>query len=210
MIQFIQLEKLTVFLATLAPLIDEYKAGNFAFPVKAMDWLQQAEDLMSSLRLPEGAEMSSLRAMILKAGDTAKDDAGHRTRSSIRRDCNAAAADVLSRAEGIMRSRIAAAEDRLAHFEEKLCEALTAAALVNAIPQPPSHPRQVWLRQVWDSISQHQSIRPTTVYLATSLFAADRLYLLDKVTNRLFENDMSVMNSAPKSQALTASPALKD
>lgn len=61
MILFVQVEKITEFLATLSPLIDEYKAGNYAFAVRAIDWFQGAEDLMSSLRLPEGAEMSSLR-----------------------------------------------------------------------------------------------------------------------------------------------------
>ena len=194
MVLIIQLEKIRDFLASLSKLMDEYKMGNYAFPIKSIEWLEEAEKIMSTLRLPEGAEMSTLRAQILKAGDIAKDDDGNRTRSSIRRACNAAAADSLTRAESILRNRILQAEDKLAHFEEKLCEALTAAVLVDCFTMPPQTPRQTWLNQVWFELSQHASIKPTTVYLATSLLAADRLYLLDKVMNRLFENEMNVVS----------------
>lgn len=203
MILFVQVEKITEFLATLSPLIDEYKAGNYAFAVRAIDWLQGAEDLMSSLRLPEGAEMSSLRGQILKAGDIAKDDEGRRTRAAIRRSCNAAAADALERAECILRRRVVEADEKLQHFEEKLSEAVTAAVLVEAFPYPPVAPRQAWLEQVWSGLSRHQSIRPTTIYLATSLLASDRLYLLDRIMNRLFQSSASVMASKPASGGST-------
>ncbi|GAA4903554.1 hypothetical protein [Ferrimonas pelagia] len=196
MILCIQLEKITEYLKTLAPLIDRYKAGDYGFTVKAIDWLEATEKLMSELRLPEGAELSALRAQILKAGDLAQDDEGKRSRSAIRRACSAAAADALQRAEQILRHRQGAAEDKLQHFEDKLCEAVTAAVLVDAVPTPPTTPRTLWLQQAWTALSQHQSIRPTTVYLATSLFSADRMFLLDRVMNRLFEKELSVHQSA--------------
>lgn len=207
MILFMQVEKISDFLSTLSPLIDEYKAGNYAFAVRAIDWLQAAENLMSSLRLPEGAEMSSLRAQILKAGDIAKDDEGRRTRSAIRRSCNAAAADALERAESILRRRIVEAEEKLQHFEDKLSEAVTAAVLVEAFPYPPQEPRQMWLEQVWAGLTRHQSIRPTTIYLATSLLASDRLFILDRIMNRLFQSSTAVMAPRPVDDGMDMSKA---
>ncbi|MCW8875513.1 MAG: hypothetical protein OQJ89_06265 [Kangiellaceae bacterium] len=197
MILSIQIEKISDFLATLSPLMDMYKDGNYSFASRAIDWLEEAEKLMSSLRLKEGAEMSSLRAQILKAGDIAKDDHGARTRSAIRRACCAAAADSVTRAESILRNRILQAEDKLNHFEEKLCEAVTAAVLVDCFTHSPREPRQQWLMKVWQELSQHNSIRPTTVYLATALLSVDRLYLLDKIMARLYENDAAVIHETP-------------
>ncbi|WP_341504079.1 hypothetical protein [Gallaecimonas sp. GXIMD4217] len=199
MVLFIQVEKLRDFLATMKPLIDAYQQGDYGFSVRALKWLEDAQELMSQLRLPEGGEMSALRGQVLKAGDVAQDDDGRRTRAAIRRACSAAAADALQRAEAVMRSRIQEGEERLGHFEEKLCEALTAATLVDAFPTPPTQPRQLWLQQVWSALSCHQSIRPTTVYLATSLMSSDRLYLLDKIMNRLFQEEMAVIQ--PKTEA---------
>lgn len=187
-------QKIVAHLATLAPLIDAYAHGDYNFVPKVLAWLQETETLMSMLQLPEGAEMSSLRGQIIKAADAAKDEEGRQTRRAIRQAQNVAAADALTRTESLLQARAREAEDHLDHFEEKLVQAITAAGLVNGtIPMPPLSSREKWLRQIWANLNMHEALRPSTMYLASSLSTIDRLFLLDRIMTRLLQTDLPVL-----------------
>lgn len=190
----IRIDKLRDHLAGLGPLIDAYERGDHDFPDKALAWLKQSEDVMASLRLPEGAEMASLRSSITKATDELPDrEEGHRApRHARQRARNAAAANALQRAEGIMGGRILDAEQRLQEYEGKLIEAVVGAVLVDIVPLPPGPQREAWLRQVWKAMAQHAATRPTTIYLASALRAVDRLWLLDEIMARLLDPELPV------------------
>ncbi len=189
MILCVQIDQLSSCLSTLAPLIDRYRNGNPSFPDDTLKWLENAEKTMSLLRLPEGAEMSALRGRILKASDALPADEGRPKRTAVRRARNAAAAEALERAEAILRRRLLDAEERLRHFEDKLCEGMTAFLLQNALPgRTLAH--QVWLNQIWTSFQKFQATRPLAIYIAASLSEADRSYILDRVVARVAENEL--------------------
>lgn len=142
---------------------------------------------MSALRLPEGAELSVLRGRIIQVQDRiVRTDPGQSLRSQVRRGRNTAAAEALGRAEEILRRRVQAAEERLKHFEDKLCEGVTAFLLQNKLPEETSGGlRQSWLNQVWNEFKQFQPTRPLALYLHTALPSVDRLYLLDAILSRM-------------------------
>lgn len=180
-----QIAKITGCLGALPSLMDRYQRGEVGFPDYVLKWLEEVERTMSALQLPDGAEMSSLRGRILKAAD-ALPTAGvaKPSRSAVRRARNASAAEALDRAEAVLRGRLAAAEERLNLFEDKLCEGMTAFLLQNTLPDKES-PHQNWLLLVWNGFARFQATRPLALYLAASLSQADRLYILDRVLSRV-------------------------
>lgn len=188
MILCVQIENIRVCLNSFAPLMDRYQRGEVNFPDDALKWLEEAEKTMSALRLPDGAEMSSLRGRILKAADALATDDAKPPRSAVRRARNAAAADALDRAEAILRNRLLTAEERLKLFEDKLCEGMTAFLLQNLLPDTVA-PHQTWLLLVWDRLRQFQATRPLTLYLAVSLSQVDRSFILDRVLSRSATSD---------------------
>lgn len=189
----IRLERLDAKLREISGLIDLYTNRDPTFPARVMLWLDSVEKVMSELRLPEGAELSVFRGNILKAEDTARSDEGKQTRRAMSQARNAAACEALESAERLMLERVREAEERLTHFENKLVEATTAAALLRIIPRRGPESREIWLRGIWGALVARQEIRPTTVYLAAALKSVDRLYVLDRVMNRLTEQDLPVL-----------------
>lgn len=180
---FLRIEKLGGHLATLKDLMDDYQRRNPRFVDAALEWLTAAEKQMSELRLPQGSEMSALRSRILRVAD-AMPATEERRRTEIRRAQNATATEALERAEDVLRRIVIEAEDRLDRFEERLAEGITRAMMRGAIP-PRSPNWMGWLREVWLGLAQCSETRELTVYLAASLPAPDRLYLLDRVLGRL-------------------------
>lgn len=179
-----EVQKLSQELETLGPLMDLYQAGDYAFPEHSLKWLADAEKTLSSLRVPEGAELATLRGRILKVADTFAATEGQGKRSQLQRARNAAAADALDRAETILRNRLLTAEERLRLFEEKLCEGMTALLLQTSLPEK-CKPRNEWLNRVWDLLRTQPPTRPLATYLAASLGTIDRSYLLHRVLCRL-------------------------
>lgn len=183
MILAVNIEKLTSHLSTLAPLIDKYQFGEPSFADDALKWLEEAEKIMSQLRLPEGSEMSALRSRIIRATDVSTLD-NKSTRSHLRKARNAAAAEALDRAESIMRGRLLTSEERLKFFEEKLCEGMTALLLQTPLPEKRGSYME-WLNLVWNTLKQEQSTRPLTLYITASLTPFDRSLILDRVLSRV-------------------------
>jgi hypothetical protein len=202
MILCVQIDKLGSCLSTLAPLMDRYQNGKPGFPDDTLKWLEDAEKTMSMLRLPDGAEMSALRGRILKAPDALPADDGRPKRAAVQRARNAAAAEALERAEAILRRRLLDAEERLRHFEDKLCEGITAFLLQNSLPEKTSQ-HQVWLNKIWTRFKQFQATRPLAIYIAASLAQVDRCYILDRVLTRAAENDLEPSSNEAVSNSET-------
>ena len=189
MILCVQIDKLGSCLSTLAPLMDHYQNGKPGFADDTLRWLEDAEKTMSTLRLPDGAEMSALRGRILKASDALPADDGRPKRRAVQRARNAAAAEALERAEAILRRRLLDAEERLRHFEDKLCEGITAFLLQNSLTERTSS-HQAWLNQIWTRFKESQATRPLAIYMAASLSQVDRSYILDRVMSRVAQNEL--------------------
>ena len=181
-----QIERLRPQLDKLSPLVAAYRAADFAFPEMAIKWLEESEKLLASVHAPGSSEIATLKGGIVKAEDALRDAEEKPSRSRVRSARNAAAMDALTRGEEILRAPLSEAEGRLKHFEEKLCEGMTALALQVALPMPVS-PRTAWLNSVWGLLNEQPPTRPLALSLATSLSMVDRLFILDNVLCRLLE-----------------------
>jgi hypothetical protein len=184
MILSVQIEKLSPHMQALALLMDAYQKGDPGFPDGALKWLGEVEKTMSSVRLREGSEISSLRGRILKSADALHTGSEKPPRSQIRSARNVAAAEALERAEEIIRIVTQAGRERLQRFEDKLCEGLTALALLVEIPARGGSTTQ-WLNSVWRLLRTQDSTRPLAIYLGASLSAVDRLFIMEAVLCRM-------------------------
>ncbi|MCX6678716.1 MAG: hypothetical protein NTU95_12360 [Methanothrix sp.] len=194
MILCVQIEKLGSQLSKLAQLMDKYQRGEPSFADDALKWLEESEKTISTLRLPEGSEMSALRGRIIKAASVSSNTEGHSTRGAQRLARGAAAAESLERAEAIMRGRLHSSEERLRLFEEKLCEGMTALMLQTPLPEK-TLPNMERLKYVWELLREQQSTRPLALYLAASLSPSDRSFILDRVLNRVYNEELGELPS---------------
>lgn len=180
----VQIEKIGPHLQALTPLLDAYQRGDPGFPDDALKWLGEVEKTMASLRLRDGSELSSLRGRIIRAADSLNAGDERPTRSQVKSARNHAAAEALERAEAILRGVTRASEERLQRFEDKLCEGVTALALLVDIPARNGSTVQ-WLEAVWRLMRAQDSTRPLAIYLGASLTTVDRLFLMEAVLGRL-------------------------
>ncbi|MEO5373289.1 MAG: hypothetical protein H7840_03300 [Alphaproteobacteria bacterium] len=179
-----QIERLSPHLKSVSQLMEEYAAGNIAFPELALKWLDDAEKQLASLRVSGSSELATLKGRVLRAADGLHTGDEKPARSKVRSARNVAAMDALQRGEEILRGTVIDAEERLQRFEDKLCEGMTALALQVEIPSR-SIPMTEWLGVVWMLLLENAATRPLATYLATSLSVVDRLFLLDTVLSRL-------------------------
>ncbi|MDX8377625.1 MAG: hypothetical protein R8L53_06335 [Mariprofundales bacterium] len=190
----IQIEKLSCQLIKVTAVIDLYAKNDVSFPFAALKWIEDAEKLMASLRLPDSAQLAILRGKLLAIEDSCNDSDGRKLpRSEIRRAMGAQSAAVLEDGTALLQHRRQLAQDKIDHFSTKLEEAMTAAALSSIIPIPETEPRQAWLELVWRQLAAFQATRPTAVYVSTSLIAIDRLYILDQILTRMMSKQLPVM-----------------
>lgn len=194
MILCVQIEKLGSQLSKLTLLMDKYQRGEPGFADDVLEWLEESEKAMSILRLPEGSEMSVLRGRIMKAAHVSNS-----TRKVQRQARDIAAAESLERAEAIMRGRLHSSEERLQFFEEKLCEGMTALMLQRPLPEK-TLPNMEQLRIVWELLRQEKSTRPLSLYLAASLSPSDRSFILNKVLNRVYHEELGQLPSSESIQ----------
>lgn len=184
MILSMQVEKIAPHMLALAPLFDAYQKGDPGFPDDALKWLSELEKVMASVRLRECSEISSLRGKILKAVDALNIGSEKPPRSQVKSARNVAAAESLERAEEILRSIVQVNEERLQRFEDKLCEGITALALLVELPPRQGSTTQ-WLNSVWHLLKAQDSTRPLYLYLSASLNMVDRLFIMESVLGRL-------------------------
>lgn len=188
----LRVDRLSARLRELGAVVDRYERGDPGFADAAVAWLRGAEEVMGALGMAEAGELAGLRAAIAKATERAAVGDPDRGRQ-VRRSRAAAAAESLERASAILQPLVAEAEGRLRHFEQRLIEAITAGALVGLLDDPAGRSREVWLRAIWARLAEHPATRPTALYLAAALRAADRLVVLERIVDRLSDAELPVL-----------------
>lgn len=189
----VQIGKLRPNLDQLPTLLDLYQRGEPRFPDEALAWLSDVEKTMASVRVRNVSEFPVLRGRILKAADALHNREEKPSRSLVRSARNVAAAEALERAEEIIRGVITTNEERLQKFEDKLCEGITALALLTPLP-PRIGTTTHWLSQIWRLLRSQDSTRPLATYLGTALSTIDRQFILEAVLSRLLSSQNEDVN----------------
>lgn len=195
MINCIVLAKGEEILSRVNFLINLYQNGDMSFPLKTLRWLEEAEKGMSEMKIPEGAEMSSLRGSIIKVEDKMKAEDKMVKRSEIKAAVNNAAAEAISRTEEILRERMLESEAILKEFQNKLCEGMTAFLLQNEIPQKGVSYNN-WLNLIWNMMCDQQATKPLTLYIKSSLSSFDRYYILNNIMRNVMDEELKNFENA--------------
>lgn len=182
------LESFRSALAAVSGLPDPVQSGDATYLDRVIAWLANTESELARIRRPEAAHLASLRSKLLSAREGYRDPqvAGELTS---RRYLRAVAAVYLGEAESALRSALLMIEDQLRPLRGQFAQLVSAACLLGLLPPlAPGAPREPWLRQTLQSLTQADQTRGMAVFLRTSLAAVDRLYLLDEALLNLNEN----------------------
>ena len=188
MIRVMRAEKLRDCLAALPGVLSRYEAGQLDFTALALDWLSTAETLLREQRVPEATEILTARTRVLASDD--RSQAAGKTGAARRRERALSAVDALCQAESLLRKHLLASEGEVDAYEEKLVEAVTALIVLGHLPPVGELDRQAWAQEVWARLESEEATRPTAVWLSAALAAPDRLFLLDRILQRLRSSRM--------------------
>jgi hypothetical protein len=182
MLNIVNLEEIQGLLLRVPVLIRELDARdpNFAGSVKA--WLTQGEQILTSNRLTVAAQVAALRGVLISAERGAVPSGMAFTkRTTTRTIKDAAAADVLRRAEELMSSAIHADTLRFAEGE-KLTRQIVAVAHRKKLTDAPGvdkHPEI--LKTIWQAMVKDPDLAAATTHLVGLVGPHDVLILLDRM-----------------------------
>lgn len=183
-------------LAQVPSIIDLYAKGEPTLVDRTARWLQETESALTRLRRPEAALMATLRGRLIAAKDGFRDPevGGEMTPRKVVR---AAAAYYLSKAESVLRERIALIDAQLDPIRNQMAQLISACHVTQPIPLVPTDSREQWLRSIWTTLQNNEATRPWHVLLTTTLGLTDRLYLLDELLMNLSAGVVAPVGTAP-------------
>jgi hypothetical protein len=189
-----QAEKLRDCLARLNDVVIRYEMGQLDFAKLALEWLSKAETQLREERLPQASEVLTARTNVIASRERSMEKGIHGT--ARRRAEAIAAIDAICLGETLLRKRLLTLEDEIDAYEDKLVEAVTGLTVLGHLPPMSGIGRNVWTQQVWNALETQEATRPTAVWLSTALATPDRMFLLDRILQRLRSSQLPIMVAA--------------
>lgn len=169
-------------LLELPPLISRYTAGRSAVP-EVLAWMRALEESLARLRSPLAALVAAERGSVVAVRDglRAPDQISSKGSRAQRAQCIAAVA----RIEAALRAEVERVDAQLAPLREKMVQMLAVAASQQPLAVPAPGERAPWLLQLWAELGARPEVAALHAYLAASLAASDRIYLLGGLVDNL-------------------------
>ncbi len=183
MLHIINLEDIQAMLLRVPGLVHELEERDPGFVGSVKAWLTQAEQVLINNRLAVAAEVAVLRGVLISAErGVIPPGMTFSTRTTMRKIKDAAAADVLRKAEELIFSAISADAVRFAEGE-KLTQQIVAVAqrkgLIPVTPCVDKHTER--LKAIWQAMNMDPDLGAVTTHLAGLVGAYDVLILLDRM-----------------------------
>jgi hypothetical protein len=183
MLNIVNLEEIQSLLLRVPALVRNFESRDPGFADSVKRWLTQGETILVNNRLPIAAGVATLRGTLISAERGVLPPGmvfGKRT--TARRIKDAAAAEVLRRAEEVIASAISVDAARLAEGE-KLIRQIVAVAHRKGLLLQVAHAdaRAELLRGLWNGLTRDPDVGAATTHLVGLVGAQDVLILLDRV-----------------------------
>ena len=183
MLNIMNLEEIQSILLRVPVLIRELEARDVSFAGSVKTWLTQGEQTLSNNRLTVAAQVAALRGVLISAERGAiPSGMAFTKRATLRMIKDAAAADVLRKAEELMSSAINADAARFAEGE-KLTRQIVAVAyrkgLTLVAPDVGTHSER--LKTIWQAMTRDPDLVSATTHLIGLVGPHDVLILLDRM-----------------------------
>ena len=176
-------DRLSTLLLQVPPLVERYERRGTDFVPGVKDWLRQAEDSLSAGKMPQAAEIASLRALLISVERGAKPPelSQHPTASPYRFKVDSAAT-VLRSAQAIVSSLMGGTAQTLAEAESLLRKVVTVAGRKGLIvPRGKGVDRRDWVHSVWAEISADDDLGRAVSHVCESLNVDEALAIFDRL-----------------------------
>jgi len=183
MLSFVNLQEIQNLLLRVPALVRDLERREPGFASSVKEWLIECEQILVGNRLPIAAGVAALRGIVISAErGVSPPGLVFNQRLSLRKIKDAAAGDVLRRAEEVIAGAIAADAARFAEGEKLMRQVVAVAerkglVLAEALPEPGS----ARLRTIWQGMTSDPELGPATTRLVGLVGGRDALVLLDRV-----------------------------
>jgi hypothetical protein len=182
MLRIIQLEEIQTLRLGVSPLVDllESRSPDFAGAVK--EWLARVEGVLAANRMPVAGQVAALRGSLIAAErGVVPADTVITGRVTPRKVRDAAASDLLRRADALVAAAVQGDAERVAEGE-RLMRRIVAVARQKGLtpPGPGGFAGQAGLSTAWSALSSDPDIAGAALHLRGLLATDDVLLLLDR------------------------------
>ena len=183
MLDIVNHEEIRRILLLIPQLVDDHERRDPAFPSKVKQWLSEAERVLSGNRMTVAADVAALRSTLIAAErGIVPSGLVIQGRPTRRRTLEAAAVDVLRRAEELVSSSIAADTARFAKAEQLARELVAFAARKGIVRElkATSRPETAQTMEFWKAVVNDKELGPYATQLTASIRAHDLSIVLDR------------------------------
>jgi len=178
-------EALVTHLMALPKVVDRYVQGDAGFADHVQSWLGEAQGTMERFRSPLASLVAIGRSSIQAIADGASSPNLAGRSSSSRKARRATAAAVLARVDDALRAKVAELDAQLNAGSERIAQMLAVANGQIDLKRPEGEVPRTWYRSLWSQLGQIQDLRDAHVFISASFGASDRIYLLERILDRM-------------------------
>lgn len=182
MMRIVNLEEIQEMLLRLPGVVSRLERREADFAAAVREWLVETEKVLSSNRLAAAGEVAALRGTLISAErGAAPAGVNVEGRATPRKIRDAAAADVLRRAESAVSAAVRADAARVGEAERLVYQVVSVAARKGVLPPSPcpeSHTEM--LRAAWALVSGDPDTGAAATHVAGLVGPHDALVLLDR------------------------------
>lgn len=182
MLRTLNLEEIQGTLLRVPGLVDALDRNDAGFSARVRGWLAEVEEVLKNNRLAVAGEVAALRGTLIAAErGTVPSGISVTGRSTPRKLRDAAAADVLRRAESAVSGAVRADAERVAEASRMIRQVATLAAWKGILPGADSsgtHSER--LQAAWIAVSTDPDTAGAALHVAGLVGGQDALILLDR------------------------------
>lgn len=168
--------QLTDLLLEFTGIVNAFQAKSSSATLTLSAWMQRAEDLLSSHRLPQAARLAGVKAKMLAA--STQDERNGATR---RRQIQAAVA-CLDDAQQCLQDALQPQAAKIEQARDVLRNLLQIVARSGAVRYEPKYGIAALIEQVWELCAQHDQLKAHAVQLRSWLSFDDiRLLMAEEI-----------------------------
>lgn len=182
MLRIVNLEEIQERLLRLPTLVSRLEARDAGFAAAVREWLADTEKVLVGNRIPAAGELATLRGTLISAErGTIPTGVSVEGRATPRKIRDAAAADVLRRAEDALSDAVRADAARVGEAERLVHQVVSVALRKGILPPPPgSGSHTDMLRTAWSLVCADPDTGAAATHVAGLVGPHDALVLLDR------------------------------
>jgi len=193
-VKFILREKLMALGLKLQNVTRTYQRNSHRFATDYLQWLEDAEKELGSLRDPMVVYLQGEKSKLMAAADGYQPDYV-RSDVSARKRRNAIIANSLDNVADMIMTRISSLDQEFEQLFEKMAHAVAVLASKNTMQFLDVAHKKTGMSDIWNALGALPEIAPMYNYFSVKLNRSDREYLLSHALDHVISNTSVTMES---------------